>query len=129
MGAAERRLRQLVDGLLRGERLDPEACLEALWDALVEIQQEQFGTAKGLAFTYAIRGNEMFVSRKDKSLTRATVALAFHNALALQRSGEGVAGPKKLKTFGASYLYPIFIRLGVIRAADTGQMQLWDLLS
>lgn len=129
MGAAERRLRQLVDGLLRGERLDPEVCSEALWDALTEVQQEQFDTAKGLAFTYAIRGNEMFVSRKDKSLTRATVALAFQNALALQRSGEGVAGPKKLKTFGASYLYPIFIRLGVIRPVNTGQMQLWDLLS
>lgn len=129
MGAAEQRLRQLIDGLLRGERLDPEACSEALWDALTEVQQEQFDTAKGLAFTYAIRGNEMFVSRKDKSLTRATVALAFQNALALQRSGEGMAGPKKLKTFGASYLYPIFIRLGVIRPVNTGQMQLWDLLS
>lgn len=129
MGTAEWRLRQLVDGLLRGEHLDSEACSEALWNALTEIQQEQFDTAKGLAFTYAIRGNEMFVSRKDKSLTRATVALAFHNALALQRSGEGVAGPKKLKTFGASYLYPVFIRLGVILPMNTGQMQMWDLLS
>ena len=26
-----------------------------------------------------------------------------------------VAGPKKLGTFGASYLYPVFVRIGVIR--------------
>lgn len=129
MGAAEQRLKMIVDGSLHGEQIDPVACPEVLWDALIGVQREQFITAKGLTFTYTIRGNEMFVSRKDKSLTRATVALAFHNALALQRSGEGVAGPKKLKTFGASYLYPVFIRLGVILPMNTGQMQMWDLLS
>ena len=129
MGAAEQRLKMIVDGSLHGEQIDPVACPEVLWDALIEVQREQFITAKGLKFTYTIWGNEMFVSRKDKPLTRATVALAFHNALALQRSGEGVAGPKKLKTFGASYLYPVFIRLGVILPMNTGQMQMWDLLS
>lgn len=129
MGAAEQRLQMIVDGSLHGEQIDPGACAEALWDALIEVQREQFITAKGLTFTYAIRGNEMFVSRKDKSLTRATVILAFQNALALQRSGDGVASPKKLKTFGASYLYPVFIRLGVIRPMNAGQLQMWDLLS
>ena len=29
--------------------------------------------------------------------------------------GRIVSGPKKLGTFGASYLYPVFVRIGVIQ--------------
>ena len=96
---------------------DPEKIAgmeQLLWEILVENQKLSFLTAKGLSYTYSIRGNEMFVDRKDKSLTRATVQLAFQNALFLQRRGEPVSGPKKLKTFGASYLFPIFVKLGII---------------
>lgn len=84
---------------------------EALWNALEALQGESFLTAKGLSFTYVIRGGELFVSRKEKSITRATVELAFQRALEL---GKDATGPKKLGVFGASYLYPIFLRLGVI---------------
>ena len=58
----------------------------------------------------------MFVNRKSKSITQATIFMAFHKAMEL---GGAVAGLKKLGTFGASYLYPIFVRLGVIRG-DAG---------
>lgn len=92
---------------------------DALWDALIAWQGETFLTAKGLEFTYLIRerrdgvlGGEMFISRKEKSITQSTVFMAFRRALEL---GGVVKGPKKLGTFGASYLYPVFIRLGVIR--------------
>ena len=71
-------------------------------------------TAKGLPFTIAVRGNELFVSRKDKSITRATVEVAYRRVQALLSSGAPVDGPKKLGTFGASYLYPLFIALGII---------------
>lgn len=91
---------------------------ELLWQVLAAVQEETFQTAKGLEFTYYIKGNEMFVSRKDKSLTRATVTLAFRTALTMQRNGEPVSGPKKLKTFGASYLYPVFQQIGVIRKTE-----------
>ena len=100
----------------------------ALWDALIAWQGETFYTAKGLAFTYMIRarrdgamGGEMFISRKEKSITQSTVFMAFHRAMEL---GGQVEGPKKLGTFGASYLYPVFIRLGVIRSPEPGQMSL-----
>ncbi len=91
---------------------------EALWAAVAAFAGTTFRTAKGLDFTYTLRGNEMFVNRKDKSITRATVALAFRAAV---RLGAEVTGPKKLGCFGASYLYPIFIRLGVIPLA--GEME------
>ena len=88
----------------------------ALWKLLLYLQGCVFPTAKGLKFTYKIKGGEMFVNRKSKSITQATVFMAYHKAMEL---GDAVAGPKKLGTFGASYLYPIFVRLGVI-SADAG---------
>jgi hypothetical protein len=82
-----------------------------LWDTLVMFQRYPFHTAKNLEFFYIIKGNEMFVTRKDKSITRASIMVAFHKALELDRV---VTGPKKLGTFGASYLYPVFREIGVI---------------
>lgn len=87
-----------------------------LWSMLIYLQGCVFLTAKGLKFTYKIKGGEMFVNRKSKSITQATIFMAFRKVMELRGV---VAGPKKLGTFGASYLYPIFVRLGVIRG-DAG---------
>ena len=110
----QERLKTVTEQLIQKENSDQEEAEELLWEVLRDLQGTEFRTAKGLDFTYTIKGNEMFVSRKDKSLTRATVQLAFYTAIDLQRKGERITGPKKLKTFGASYLYPVFIRLGII---------------
>ncbi len=98
-----------------------DACpkLDALlWEVLDLCQDMEFQTLKGLRYSYYLKGYEMFVDRKDKSLTKATVLLAFHTALELRRSGEPVTGPKKLKTFGASYLFPIFIAFGILQGTQ-----------
>jgi hypothetical protein len=87
----------------------------ALWDTLVLFQEYPFCTAKGLRFSYIIKGNEIFFTRKEKSVTRATVNLALKEAIELQENEIKITGPKKLGCFGASYLYPVFIRIGVIR--------------
>lgn len=54
-------------------------------------------------------GNEIWVSiggvKKEKSISRSSVDLAFQKYLA-----GGVSGPKKLGVFGASYLLPLFQR-------------------
>lgn len=85
-----------------------------LWKVLLLYQEETFQTAKGLVFTYRIKGNEIFISRKEKSVTRASVDMALKKALELQENGVKITGPKMLKSFGASYLYPIFIEIGVV---------------
>ncbi len=54
----------------------------------------------------------MKVDRKNKSITRSSVEIAYQKVLELEGI---VTGPKKLGVFGASYLYPVFIRIGVIR--------------
>lgn len=82
-----------------------------LWSAIRAFDGYTFYTKKNFAFQYRVKGNEIFVNRKEKSITRSTVDLAFKTALQMQGA---VSGPKKLDTFGASYLYPIFVRFGII---------------
>lgn len=87
---------------------------EILWETLLLFEGYPFITAKGLRYYYTIKGNEVFFTRKEKSVTRATVNMAFQTALKLQENGIQITGPKMLGCFGASYLYPIFKRIGVI---------------
>lgn len=109
--AAAKRLEQALSNC-EGYGVEELENLEnLLWDTLILFQGYSFYTAKKLKFTYTLKGHEMFVSRKEKSLTRASVMLAFRKALELKRA---VSGPKKLGTFGASYLYPVFLHLNVI---------------
>ena len=89
--------------------------VENLWNALITFEDYPFYTAKGLKFTYCIKGGELFVSRKEKSITEATVELAFEKAIELEGK---ISGPKKLGVFGASYLYPMFARFGIIQIEE-----------
>lgn len=93
---------------------DADYIKELLWDAIIKFQKYPFKTAKGLKFTYELKGNEIFFTRKEKSVTRATVNLALDKVLELKSEGKEISGPKKLGCFGASYVYPVFIRIGVI---------------
>lgn len=91
-----------------------EEVSQTLWETLLLFEGYPFVTAKGLRYYYTIKGNEVFFTRKEKSVTRATVNIAFQTTLRLQVDGIQITGPKMLGCFGASYLYPIFKRLGVI---------------
>ena len=95
-----------------------------LWQALAEHAGKPFVTSgrpgrPGIEFTYTIRGNEMFVSTKVKSITKATVLIAYRQAIEIQASEGYVRGPKKIGCFGSSYLYAIFIRLGICTPIPT----------
>ena len=92
---------------------------EQLWEAVLLFAGFPFHTAKGLKFSYTVRGNELFVDRKEKSITRATVELAYRKALSSR-----IIGPKQLGVFGASYLYPMFVRFGIIKAAKSESDQI-----
>lgn len=112
-----------------------------LWKCVVAFHGYPFttsgrGNRPGVKFTYEVSkpttgggrryegeqvegyGNELWITtlpdkvRKEKSISRSTVDLALRTALALEGF---VSGPKKLNIPGAgSYLYPLFIRFGVI---------------
>ena len=106
------------------EMMDRQEEEDYLWSVLVQLSGCIFRTVgranlPGLKFTYSILlgkdgkpTGEMKVNRKEKSITRASVMLAYWNV-----KGKVVPGPKSMgSVFGASYLYPIFLRLGVCRA-------------
>ena len=74
-----------------------------LWEKIVEKQNETFRTKKGLEFKIEIKGNELFVDRRHKSITRASVNIA-HKKWTENKD----CGPKALGVFGASYLWSLF---------------------
>ncbi len=88
-----------------------DAAEQKLWRDILAHEGEPFATAKGLPFSPTIRGAEIFIDRKEKPITRVTILHAYRRTKEL---GGVVSGPKMLGVFGASYLYPIFQRLGVI---------------
>jgi len=93
---------------------------ERLWTQITSLEGHRFVTARGLEFSFFVKRNkqgemlgEIVFDRKEKTITRATILLAYQNAIAIQKSDGCVSGPKKLGVFGASYLYPIFLQMGV----------------
>ena len=79
------------------ETLLREQTPDALWEAILAFEGAIFYTAKGLEYSY----------------TRASILVAYKKAQELGC----VTGPKQLGVFGASYLYPVFLRLGIICAS------------
>ena len=98
---------------------------EEIWPDITAHSGETFhttgrGRITGKPFTYYIRGGEMFISTKAKSITKATVMIACRKAIEIQKAEGYVSGPKQLGTFGASYLYPVFLKLGIITRKPAG---------
>ena len=105
------------ENFLIGQECPGEELEKAVWDAVTAFSGCEFHTAKGLTFSYTVKGNELFISRKKKSITRSSIDIALGKVL----EADGyISGPKKLTIFGASYVYPVFLELGLIRKRKKG---------
>ena len=93
--------------------MDLYTCDE-VWEIMRQHQEEEFLTAKGLPFTYTMRGGELFISRKKKSITKSTFEAAWKK---IQENPQEITGPKKMNVFGAPYLWAIFKNLELLPAA------------
>ena len=89
-----------------------------LWEEMTALQGCLFSTYKGLDYTYRIKGGEMFVDRREKSITKASVMAAYRKVREL---GGEVEGPKQLGVFGASYVWPVFLKMGIIKGVKHSQ--------
>lgn len=85
-----------------------------IWSLILEHAGEEFLTARKLPFTYHQKISrtgeplgELIIDRKEKSITRNSILLAYEKALELMEAEGCVSGPKKLGVFGASYIYPV----------------------
>lgn len=74
-----------------------------LWERINEIEGRAFRTKKGLEFRIEIKGNELFVDRRQKSITRASVNMAYK-----KWNENKECGPKAPGVFGSSYLWSVF---------------------
>ncbi len=105
--------------LINDENRDPRYGQELFWQEITKHEGETFYTATGLDLQYSCRGYEIYFNRKSKSLTRSSLDMAYATLIALRRQHLKVTGPKKLKVFGASYVYAVMIGLGLIDKAET----------
>jgi len=101
---------------------------DSLWNAIIAREGKVFTTNRGKEFTFHIKTNKagdtqsaMVIDPKNISITRATVLLAFHNALEIVAKKGFVKKPGKLGTYGAIYLYPVFEDIGI--CSDQAGMQ------
>ena len=104
--------------------------MESLWDCVILFQNYTFYTTSGLKFTYVVKGNEMFISCKEKSVTFSTIEkvykkvmrdreVAINGDLKLVNGKMVYSRPKDIGDFfGISYIYPIFCRFGLIDVAE-----------
>ena len=83
----------------------------ALWELLEILQVGVFYTVKGIRFTYRIEGGELFVDGKKEGIAKASVFRAFWKVMDLDGK---ISGPKEIGEDGEDYLYPIFVRIGVV---------------
>ncbi len=87
---------------------------EYLWKTLTEVSGRIFHTVEkgSVKFTYTIKDDTMIINKEDKSITRDSVITAYHKAKKMCIVKES----KSIGTFGARYLYPIFIQLKICKA-------------
>lgn len=84
---------------------------EELWEELAKHQGAVFHTVKGLEFRYQVIGGELFIDRRSKSITRATVEKAWEK---IHASPGQITGPKSLGVFGAPYVWAVFKEFGIV---------------
>ncbi len=103
-------VKKLQETLEQGDR---KAVERQLWGTIMVFENYPFTTSRKLRFHYTVKGGELFVDRKEKSksITKSSVMLALESVL---DQGRTITGPKKIGTFGASYVYAMFRRFGII---------------
>ena len=88
-----------------------------LWIVVELFAGYPFMTTEGHKFGYSVRGNEMHVNRGIQVIARATVEAAYQEVRELSSRGADITGSKQTDSSGASYLFPMFVRFGIIKKA------------
>ena len=91
--------------------MNENVSIESVWQLLTEHQSETFYTMKKLPFTFVVKGGELFVDRRSKSITKATFEQALNK---LKENPQQITGPKSLNVFGAPYVWAIFKAFNIV---------------
>lgn len=97
---------------------------EILWNTIRVFSGYFFETSEGKRFCYSVSGDEILVLKSRKSITRADVTIALKEILKLNGVVESL---QNMKVPGAGYLYPVFLRFGLIRRKGESDGHLSDM--
>lgn len=97
---------------------------ETLWNTIRVFSGYFFETAEGKRFCYNVSGDEILVLKSRESITRADVTIALKEILKLNGVVESL---QNMKVPGAGYLYPVFLRFGLIRRKGESDGHLSDM--
>lgn len=94
-----------------------------LWETIEAFENYLFQTAEGHPLRYKLEGKNLFFSKQDKTISQEAVLEAFHRVKDIQVKGGFVSRPEEFGEIAdcdlsaASYLYSIFLRIGVCEKA------------
>lgn len=97
---------------------------EILWNTIKVFSGYFFETAEGKRFCYNVSGDEILVLKSRESITRVDVTIALKEILKLNGVVESL---QNMKVPGAGYLYPVFLRFGLIRRKGESDGHLSDM--
>ena len=97
---------------------------ETLWNMIKVFSGYFFETSEGERFCYSVSGDEILISKRKESITRVDVNLAVEEILELNGVVESL---QNMKVPGAGYLYPVFLRFGLIRRKGESDGHLSDM--
>mgnify|MGYP004470734325 FL=1 len=99
---------------------------ETLWNTIKVFSGYFFETSEGKRFCYNVSGDEILVLKSRESITRADVTIALKEILKLNGVVESL---QNMKVPGAGYLYPVFLRFGLIRRKGESDGHLSDMVN
>ena len=98
---------------------------ETLWNTIRVFSGYFFETSEGERFCYSVSGDEILISKRKESIIRVDVNLAVEEILELNGVVESL---QNMKVPGAGYLYPVFLRFGLIRRKGESDGHLSDMV-
>lgn len=98
---------------------------ETLWNTIKVFSGYFFETSEGERFCYSVSGDEILISKRKESIIRVDVNLAVEEILELNGVVESL---QNMKVPGAGYLYPVFLRFGLIRRKGESDGHLSDMV-
>lgn len=99
---------------------------ETLWNTIKVFSGYFFETSEGERFCYSVSGDEILISKRKESIIRVDVNLAVEEILELNGVVESL---QNMKVPGAGYLYPVFLRFGLIRRKGESDGHLSDMVN
>ena len=121
-GVTRQQVEERLNEVFMGESI--EILEETLWNTIKVFSGYFFETSEGERFCYSVSGDEILISKSKESITRVDVNLAVEEILELNGVVESL---QNMKVPGAGYLYPVFLRFGLIRRKGESDGHLSDM--